>query len=273
MRIVRSGQALLTSGVTGRYRLKASLLLRAGEPFHIHFAPILPSGPAFRVREPGNPKGSPMAELLSVERAGNLIDPVLRSSTPVVFGSQLLLLYLAVLVPLVLLGGIIPFGWAVLGGTLAVIQAYLLVAFTVAHSRIHPGALGKRIQHLVTMLFFPPAGVFAADHLAADVLEDVHPLAAVLHICPEEEARRIAGAYLRAWMNPVTGEDDDRFTSCLEAAGVLVDSRGWNQEEIAGPPRPEGPESVSYCPRCHTQFLVDGGTCPDCPGVLKRTLP
>ena len=269
LRLARPGQVLLAPGLTGPYSPKAIPRLFSSETFAIHVAPLLPLGPMFRMTGSSETGGSSAVDLLDMERAKEKIERVLQSSELVVAASQLLFLYLALLVPLVLLTGLVPHGWKVLGGSLVIILSLLLTSFGLAHRRLHPEDLGKRIQGIITMMFFPPAGIFAADRLAAGTVDDVHPLTAVLVLCPEAEARRIAGQYMRQWRYPLEDDDPDRAAEYLEAATTLLDSQGWNPGEISGPPRPDDPESVSYCPRCHAQFLIDDGTCPDCPGIRK----
>jgi hypothetical protein len=264
VRIIRPGQVLFTSGLTGLYRCTASRRDNSGGSFRIHLAPILASGPTFRIKE-----GDCLDNPLDVQGVKEAVEEVLRSSRWVAAGSQVLLFHLVVIVPLVLLGGVVPHGWKVLGGSLAVIQVFVAVTFTLAHRKLHPGQLGDRIQHLVSMFFFPPDGVFAADHLANRTLDAFHPLAAALVLCGEDEGRKVAGEYLRVWQNPLAEEGAGKSGEYLEKVKILVDEMGWSVGEVAGPPLPDAQDSLAYCPRCHAQFLVAEGSCPDCPGVSK----
>ncbi len=271
LRLGRPGQVLLAPGLTGQYSPKSIPKIVSSETFAIHLAPLLPLGPMFRMKGSSDSGGPSAIDHLDMERAREKIERVLQSTELVVAASQLLFLYLTLLVPLVLLTGLVPHGWMVLGGSLVIIQSLLLVSFGLAHRRLHRGDLGKRIQGFITMALFPPAGIFAADRIAAETVDDIHPLAATLVLCPEAEARRIAGRYLRQWRYPLKGDDPGRAAEYLEAATALLDSQGWNPEEIAGPPLPDDLESLSYCPRCHAQFMIDEGMCPDCPGIPKTS--
>ena len=39
------------------------------------------------------------------------------------------------------------------------------------------------------------------------------------------------------------------------------------KDAMLGAPAPNDANVRTYCPRCHSQFLLDGGQCPDCPGI------
>jgi hypothetical protein len=265
IRLIRPGQTLFTSGLTGRYGWAATPSEGAGGALRFHFAPVMASGPTFRVKE-----GSPAEARLDVPEAEKAVQGVFRASRLVLPGSQVLLVYLVGFVPLVLLGNIVPHGWKVLGATLAVLQVFMAVTFFLAHGKLHPQAVGDRIQHLVIMFFFPPAGVFASDHLANRTLDGLHPLAVALVLCPRDDARKMAEEYLRAWKNPLTGEDTEGVAAYLATAEKLLVERDWDPAVLAGPPEPDEAASLAFCPRCHAQFLTVEGTCPDCPGVAKN---
>ena len=91
-------------------------------------------------------------------------------------------------------------------------------------------------------------------------------LTAAFVLCREEEARRVAGRYLRRWRHPLTDEDAERSAALLAGATNMLVGHGWDPADLVGAPlRHDG--SAAYCPRCEAQFLDAGGECSDCRGV------
>jgi hypothetical protein len=65
-------------------------------------------------------------------------------------------------------------------------------------------------------------------------------------------------------------ETEGWFRAChREAVEKFVVRSGLRLEELLRPPAPAEPSNLSYCPRCHAQFVTREGTCADCGG---RTL-
>lgn len=87
-----------------------------------------------------------------------------------------MLLYLVVLMPAALLLGLVAHGWIFLACALLLIQGGLLSILWSAYRAMHPRETWQCVHHLVAMLFFPPAGVFACDRLVSDLTDDIHPL-------------------------------------------------------------------------------------------------
>ncbi len=128
---------------------------------------------------------------------------------------------------------------------------------------------GKMIEDILTMALFPPDAVFASQKLVRDALKNTHPLAATVVLCSQDEAREVAGLYLRRWRHVKQGNDKTRAAEYYEAACGIIREKGWDPDEFLLAPEPDSPTSQSYCPRCQAQYLVTGGDCLDCPGVEK----
>ena len=270
LRIRRPGQVYLGPGFLGRYSLTGELLDITGGASAPHVLPLFPLGPSFRLTSGFAPGPVSAAHHLDVERARRIIDGVRHAAARVIPYSRLMFFYLVILVPLALLTSYLHNRWLVLGAVLLVIQAVLLVEFALGSRQLMPAEKGQLIQDLVMKLVFPPDAVFAVERFAdAAAREELHPLAAAVVLCPESEARRLAGVFLRMWQHPVEGMDAERAAEYLEVARGLCVDQGWNLDELTACPARDHADSLSYCPRCLAQYLVRGGECSDCPGVTR----
>lgn len=265
VRLQRPGQAQLGPDWLGRYRLHGP----SDGSTTLQVLTLFPLGPTFALRAHPRPADLSPQQHLDAPRAAAAAGLVREAARLVEPFSQLMFLLLTVVTPLALILGVIPYPWYVLGGALLLIELPLLATFTVAHRRVFPGHTGQLVQNLIMMALFPPAGVFAGERLAHGALNRVHPLAAVLALCPEAEARRVAGKFLRAWSHPLPGEDADAARQYLQAAAAALQDRGWDPAGFTAAPAADGGAGRSYCPRCRAQFLTTGGECPDCLGVAK----
>jgi hypothetical protein len=61
----------------------------------------------------------------------------------------------------------------------------------------------------------------------------------------------------------ITWTANEQLKVCLDQ---VKKGRYLKAEDLLAPSQREG-NSISYCPRCHCQFVVGAGQCPDCPGV------
>ncbi len=266
-RFRRDGQVFLGPGLTGGYRLHGPLLGGQEEGLPLHLIPPFPLGPTFRLETGFGPKGMTAADHLDPARTAARLEEVRLAAGRVMAYSRMMFVLLVVLVPFVLLSGRVPNRWLVLGAMLLVLQTALLVEFILAHRKLKPGHTGSMIQHVVMILLFPPNGVFAAESFGGDLGQDVHPLGAALELCPEDEARRVAGSFLRLWGHPVPGMDPEGAAEYREQAEILIHSRGWALSDLLEAPKRDSVATQAYCPRCLAQYLAGATDCPDCPGV------
>lgn len=267
LRVSRPGQSVLAAGPDGRYRAGAAPVLIRGRAFAVHIVPLLPSGPTFRFGRQGSGLVVlPVSrEVLDAGRAR--LDAARRICGRVLPACWAMLLYLVVLVPATLLLGLVAHGWIVLAGALLLIQGGLLSVFWFSYRALHPGETWQCVHHLVAMLFFPPAGVFACDRLVSELTDDIHPLTASLVLLSTRKARALVADQLRQWKYPVAGDIAPPDAEVIEALFETVTALGPEFEDILAPPERDGAISAAFCPRCLAQFTGIGGACPDCPGI------
>lgn len=269
VRVVRPGQLLAVPRRFGRGTCRAAVGIFGTRTRELRAVNAPPAGPAllFGGSEPPPPlPAGPQAINEIRERVGE----IQRATGLLLWAGRILFAHLVVFAPVALLTGLVPYRWWVTGATLAIIQAVVLTGYWKTHRRFHPAARGERAQHLLNILVFPPAGVYAADFVVGDLLTGVHPLGGALAVLDPAAAAARAGVLWRQWEHPVPGDEAapspqerEAFATVLEACGVAV-------VDLCAPPLRDGPASRTYCPRCLAQFTVAGSDCPDCPGVARR---
>jgi hypothetical protein len=207
LRISRPGQLMLASGPDGRYHVGAAPVLLRGRAFAVHIVPLLPTGPTFRFgRDESGSMTLPISRA-EIDDARARLDAARRICGRVLPVCWAMLVYLIVLVPATLLLGLVAHGWIVLACGLLLIQGALLSLFWFSYRTLHPGETWQCVHHLVAMLLFPPAGVFACDRLVSELTDDIHPLTASLALLPAGRARALVAEQLRQWKYPRCGRD------------------------------------------------------------------
>src|ERR1043165_1255077 len=145
------------------------------------------------------------------------------------------------------------------------------VMFYRAHKQLFPSEGSERFENLVKMILCPPVSIRAADVLTRNLLAGYSPVvvASVLAGAGEQQFVR---AFVLDLQHPLKHEVVDQAAEqtmrwavnvCLEQ---IKQGRYLKPEDLLAPSTREQ-DSLSYCPRCHCQYVVREGDCPDCPGV------
>ncbi len=90
-----------------------------------------------------------------------------------------------------------------------------------------------------------------ARHILLDLREPLPP------VCPSTDP---AACNTEKWFRE----------KLLAAVLALVRGAGLDPDRLAYSPTPEGPDCLSYCPRCDGQFVLAHGTCYGCAGLPLR---
>jgi hypothetical protein len=151
------------------------------------------------------------------------------------------------------------------------------LCFWLAHRGIFPEQRRERGQRIAMMLFVPTAAMRAPATLSRNLLGSFHPLAVASVLCPPETFRRLAQTTLLSLnhvAHPSASADETSedaisvwfYSRMLRQLSTVVQKNGLDPSELLRPPSPD-PDALSYCPRCHAQFVVASGVCPDCENV------
>lgn len=172
-----------------------------------------------------------------------------------------------------------PF-WADLGGRLLPLLALYLallhvvgvVSAWLAMRRLKPVQPAKRGSALFTALMLPPQALRLRAVLADGFFPPQHPLGFAAAFAASAQMRELAFAALSDLRWPLGPTADTPLAQ--EIAGwyraelarqlaPLVNSAGLKEAELFAAPVADGPETVSYCPRCLCQFVAGRTHCPE----------
>ena len=137
----------------------------------------------------------------------------------------------------------------------------ILWLFRRSYRELYPVASGGYWQQMFTIALSPFAAIRANDALLTNLLSRFHPLAVTRRILPETEFLKFAGAELRK----------AKFLSAdanlLQFLTEFLARQKVDIKSLLDPPHPENPRSLSFCPVCLTQYVIDAGVCQDCDNV------
>jgi hypothetical protein len=145
--------------------------------------------------------------------------------------------------------------------------ASILWAFARAYRRVYCREKGWPLQQLLAMALSPFAAIRASDLLAAELLENSHPVAVARRLLPEEDFRDFAGAELRK----VRYLHGDVFLA--RVFEEFLARHAVDPEPLLRAPQRESLSAQTYCPVCLTQYLISGGVCRDCDGTQLVAFP
>jgi hypothetical protein len=147
--------------------------------------------------------------------------------------------------------------------------------FSKVHKQLFPGDVAQRRKAILTMLLAPTSSVRACDRLSQHLLGAFDPMTTAAVVCDDVSFRLFARRALLALRYPAPRTDalpdqatERAFDQKLNAAfEEVVKEQGIDPAELTSPPARADETCRSYCPRCDTQFVTDGGVCVDCGGI------
>jgi hypothetical protein len=133
-----------------------------------------------------------------------------------------------------------------------------------------------RFRHVGLLLLSPASAMRSPEVLLRNGLAGFHPLAAAAALCTKDRFAALARPMMLALEHPtpaeVPGEPEAARIDAwfrkklLKRMNSLLRRLEIDPIELLRPAAPLR-DSKSYCPRCHNQFVLDEGTCPDCGGL------
>jgi len=155
--------------------------------------------------------------------------------------------------------------WPFLAAYLVLTLACTSWGFLRAQKAIYPGQTEGRWQHALTLALSPLSAMRANDILLRDLFCSFHPLAVARMIMTHREFQVEAERELRHLT--YSGRSTSSGEELQLAIEAFLRDSGLKPNELLKPPPRESANSYAYCPLCLSQFVIDQGECPDCPGV------
>ncbi|HEU4340643.1 MAG TPA: hypothetical protein VFU31_03650 [Candidatus Binatia bacterium] len=221
--------------------------------------------------------GSFIARRFARDQAGRRLNAAAGRLKVIRIACSVFFLFLFVIVPLVVIFSgyglnhlIIPIALIMIGLTVPISVLYYF-----AHKELYPDLKEERVTNLVKMALCPPGAIRAADLLAADVVASFDPVVIASLLGPNGMDKFVA-SYSRDLKFPIKHElseprsleitewYNNALLECTVQYLAQMDNGHW-KNLFAAPPRDEG--SLSYCPRCQSQFNIVDADCPDCRGI------
>jgi hypothetical protein len=194
---------------------------------------------------------------------------------PIRMMCSILFVFLFVMTPiLVSFLGLIPL-LIPIAIVMVVLAIEISIMFYRAHKRLYPLESQERIENVIKMVLCPPVSIRATDLLTKHLLGKYSPVV-VADLLSGPAIQQFVRAFILDLQHPLKHDVSDetaadiltwaasaQLQTCLD----YINRRGQARPEVllAAPER--GEDSISYCPRCSCQFVVNSGACPDCPGV------
>ncbi len=205
-----------------------------------------------------------IAKQYSVNEATSLLKEAQELIKPIQSLGLILFLFLFVLTPLLgALGGLM---------TLIVPVAIVMVALAVeiaivfrrVHAKLYPAESAERLESLVKMILCPPVAIRAADILTKNLLSEFSPIV-LADVLTGSGERQFVRSVILDLKHPLGHELSD--ANAVETVMWAANEQVKVCERYMLTPTQREENSISYCPRCECQFVVEIVECPDCPGV------
>lgn len=150
----------------------------------------------------------------------------------------------------------------------------IIVYFYLANQKMYPDQIGERVTDILKMVFCPPMTIRATDFLSLRYFTSFHPLAVARLVLSERKFEVFAKQILLSFNYPCDMIDDNSYREDLiwhlrameQNAKNFLTKNGMKISELEAAPEPSD-GVASYCPRCHTQYTMNSGQCPECVGV------
>ena len=148
--------------------------------------------------------------------------------------------------------------------------------YAACRKRLLGEKFSARFRHVGMLLLSPASAMRSSEALLRNGLAAFHPLAAAAALATRDRFAELARPMMLALEHPKPGEVPADAAACridawfrkkiLKRLNALLRRLEIEPPELLRPAEPLG-DSRSYCPRCHGQFVLVEGTCPDCGGL------
>jgi len=148
--------------------------------------------------------------------------------------------------------------------------------YAVCRKRLLGEKSSERFRHTGMLLLSPASAMRSSEVLLRNGLAAFHPLAVAAALCTKDRFAVLARPILLDLEHPKPGEVPSDPAACridawfrkklLKRLNSLLRRLEIDAVELLRPAEPLS-DSHSYCPRCHNQFVLASGTCPDCGGL------
>lgn len=131
------------------------------------------------------------------------------------------------------------------------------------------------LSQLIMLVLAPVVTIRACDLLSKNLFFSYHPLAIAKVLCSKEAFLSFSKSILidikfplisTCFINEIAPKACEEWFRkiFIEIVEKFIKQAGINYSELIKPPLPTNEKCLSYCPRCHHQYLVVEGECINC---------
>jgi hypothetical protein len=140
----------------------------------------------------------------------------------------------------------------------------IAILFRRVHRKLYPADSAERLESLVKMILCPPVAIRAADTLTKNLLAEFSPIV-LAEVLTGSGERQFVRSVILDLKHPLKHELSDK-NAAETVTWAANEQLKFCKPHLLTPTQREE-NSISYCPRCECQFVVEIVECPDCPGV------
>jgi hypothetical protein len=217
-----------------------------------------------------------MQATFDVQVAGERWQEFEKQTAPLRWLTNGLFVYLFILAPLMIVYRGLESCWLGLLLGLPVFTVPCTIYFFITHRRFYSAASDERFTHFLITLLSPATTIRVQDLLSRPLLESFHPLAIASLFCDEKTFHQYARTVLIETRYPQPKVVSDKLAQeaerqwrdlSLREIERFLKHQKVDLSALMQPPTPADATSLSWCPRCETQFTTRTGTCADCGGL------
>jgi hypothetical protein len=191
----------------------------------------------------------------------------------VAVSAAILFWYTLVIAPIVIavIGPYPTWPWLLAG--LIISTAATATHYYQAHARLYPALRFERWVQTIAMILLPVGAIRAAVNLSRHLLEHHSPFAVLPALCGGDvAARELRVALWDLQRLPAENAATTEAGQCVEwcraaTVSAAIEAMSASTIDLDAAPDRDDDGSVSYCPRCHTQFKSAGIMCHICDDV------
>jgi len=212
-------------------------------------------------------------ETFDVEKARERIETYNDKSYKLRICCNLLFVYIFMIVPvLVYFYGTIKI-FILLLALMYLLSISIAIVFYFIHKMFYSAQRSDRIIDMVKMIIFPPTAVRANDFLSLNLLTNYHPLAVAQILFDKIKFDKYSKKVVIDLKYPIINNfENEQVTltnrwhrSNLEnIVAAFLHNKSVDMKNLLIAPFPENVSCKSYCPRCETQYIVQGDICSVC---------
>jgi hypothetical protein len=207
---------------------------------------------------------SELARVCSSKEASVRLTRIEGAVRPLWFVGLCLWLFLVIAFPLMAIWQGINLACLVGGAIALALSVSIAVIYRGSYRKVFAHEIGPSWADLIRFALYPVSATKAAEELAREAFPDLYPIAFGDKDIAKRELKRV---WYWTTADALPSARHEWFYDCLRGeVETAIRRMGMEPEELIKP-KQKSLESLSYCPRCESEYSFSTGACVDCVGV------